>query len=71
MFVLLSAAVSTHQLTPWGQFVQIISKPDNMPVAGALLLVFFFSWIALRQAFYYDRLRAEGREDEILTEMQK
>ncbi len=68
---LLSAAASPHQMTAWDQFVAIISKPDNMPVAGALLLVFFFTWVAMRQALRNDKLIREGREDEILEGMQK
>ena len=43
MFTLLSAEAATHQMTAWDQFSTIISKPDNMPVAGALILVMFFS----------------------------
>ncbi|HSG95416.1 MAG TPA: hypothetical protein VLA28_07835 [Afifellaceae bacterium] len=71
MITLLSAAAGTHKLTAWGQFVDIISKPDNMPVAGALLLVVVFTWVSLRQAFHNDRLIAENRKSEIITDMQK
>jgi hypothetical protein len=71
VFVLLTATVATHQITGWGQFVDIISKPDNMPVAGALVLVVFFTVVALKQAFHNDRLIAEGRKDEILSDMQE
>ena len=67
---MLSAAAG-HKVTAWGQFVEIISKPDNMPVAGALLLVVFFTWFALKQAFHNDRLIAEKRKNEILSDMQK
>ncbi len=68
---LLSAAASSHQMTAWDQLVAIISKSDNMPVAGALLLVFFFPWAATRHALRNDKLIREGREDEILEVMQK
>lgn len=68
---LLSAAAGAHKVTAWQQFVEIISKPDNMPVAGALLLVVFFTWLAMREAFKNDRLIADGRKSEILSEMQK
>jgi len=53
------------------QFLEILLKPDNIPIAGMLVLVFFFTWVALRQAFVNDRLAEEGREDEILKEMQE
>ncbi|RMF25381.1 MAG: hypothetical protein D6760_01160 [Deltaproteobacteria bacterium] len=62
---------TVQPLSGWQQFVSIISKPDNMPVAGALLLVLFFTWVALRQARRHDRLIREGRKKDILSEMQK
>lgn len=68
--VLISAAAGSHNLTGWGQFVEIISKPDNMPVAGALLLVVLFTWVALREAFHNDRLIREKRKSEIIQDMQ-
>jgi hypothetical protein len=42
-----------------------------MPVAGALLLVVFFTWISMREALKNDRLIREKRKGEILQEMQK
>ncbi len=65
------SAAGGHKLTPWGQFVEIISKPDNMPVAGALVLVVFFTWVAMRQALHNDRLIREGKKNKILEDMQK
>jgi len=52
------------------QFVDILLKPDNIPIAGMLVLVLFFTWISLKQALLNDRLVEEGREDEILKHMQ-
>lgn len=51
------------------QFIEILVKPDNIPIAGLLLLVFFFTWIGLKQARRHDQLIEQGREDEILKEM--
>jgi len=53
------------------QFVEILLKPDNIPIAAMLVLVLFFTWISLKQALLNDRLVDEGREDEILKHMQK
>jgi len=53
------------------QFVGILLKPDNIPIAGMLVLVLYFTYLALRQALLNDRLIEEGREDEILKYMQK
>jgi hypothetical protein len=52
------------------QFVDILLKPDNIPIAAMLILVLFFTWVALKQALLNDRLIEEGREDEILQHMQ-
>jgi hypothetical protein len=53
------------------QFFEILFKPDNIPIAGMLVLVLFFTWVALRQALRNDRLADQGREEEILKEMQE
>lgn len=52
-------------------FLEIVTKPDNIPIVGMLLLVLFFTWIGLRQAFRHDKLIDEGKEDEIPNEMWK
>jgi hypothetical protein len=53
------------------QFLDILLKPDNIPIAGMLILVLFFTWVAFRQALRNDRLIEQGREDEVLKEMQE
>jgi len=40
----------------WGQLWEIISLPDNVPILGLMVLVPFFAWLGLRQAFANDRL---------------
>jgi hypothetical protein len=57
--------------TGWDQFLEIMLKPDNIPIVGLLFLVFFFTWIAFREARKHDQLIEEGRADELLKEMQK
>lgn len=52
------------------QFLEIMLKPDNIPIVGLMFLVFFFTWIAFREARKNDQLIEEGRRDEILKEMQ-
>ena len=52
-------------------FLAIVTKPDNIPIVGMLLLVLFFSWIGLRQALRHDRLTDEGKKDDIPDEMWK
>lgn len=51
------------------QFLHILLQPDNIPIAGMLLLILFFLGMALTQAFRNDRLIQEGREDEVYDQM--
>lgn len=53
------------------QFVAILTKPDNIPIVFMLVLVLFFTWVGLKQALRNDRLIEQGREDEVLREMQR
>ena len=53
------------------QFLHILTRPDNIPIAGMLILVFFFTYVGFREARRNDRLLDEGREDEILERMQR
>jgi hypothetical protein len=54
-----------------GYFLDIVSKPDNIPIVAMLILVIFFTWLGLRQAFKNDKLIDDGKEDEIPNEMWK
>lgn len=60
-----------EELTGWQNFLEILTKPDNIPIVGMLLLVLFFTWIGLRQAFKNDKLIEEGKKEEIPKEMWK
>jgi hypothetical protein len=51
--------------------LEIVGKGDNMPIAGLIPIIIFFTWLALREAFRHDRLIAQGRDDEVLDEMYK
>jgi hypothetical protein len=46
-------------------FLEIITKPDNIPIAGMLLLVLFFMYISLKMALRNDKLIAKGKRQEI------
>lgn len=52
-------------------FVHILTLPDNIPIVGLMVLLFFFTYLALREARKNDRLIEQGREDEILDQMQE
>jgi hypothetical protein len=53
------------------QFVQILTKPDNIPIVFMLVLVLFFTWVGFKQALRNDRLIEQGREEDVLKEMQR
>ena len=55
----------------WHNILEIITKPDNIPIVAMLILVIFFSGLGLREARKNDKLSEEGREDEIPNEMWK
>jgi hypothetical protein len=52
------------------QFLSILTQPDNIPIVGLMFLIFFFTYLALREARKNDQLIEQGREDEILKRMQ-
>ena len=53
------------------QFLEIVTKADNIPIVFMLVLVLFFTWVGFKQALRNDRLIEQGREEEILKEMQR
>lgn len=59
-----------HEAAIW-QFLEMMFRPDNVPIVGMLLLVLFFTWLGFREARRNDELVAQGREDEILNDMQR
>jgi hypothetical protein len=46
-------------MTDW-DFRDIVTKPDNVPIVGMIVLVGFFTWIALRRAVINDARMAQG-----------
>jgi hypothetical protein len=60
-FTLFALAVLYLALSlPDPNFRKIITKPDNVPIAGMLFAVLFCSWLALRQAAINDERMARG-----------
>lgn len=55
----------------WEEIYKMVSKGDNMPIAGLIPLIIFFTYLALSEAFRHDRLIRQGREEEVLDEMYK
>jgi len=51
----------------WAQLWTIISLPDNVPILGLMVLIPFYTWYALRQAFANDRLIDQLERDPALA----
>jgi hypothetical protein len=60
-----------EQQTAWQHFLHILTLPDNIPIIGLMILLFFLTYVALREARRNDQLIEQGREDEILERMQE
>jgi hypothetical protein len=60
-----------EQTSALDHFLHILTLPDNIPIVGLMVLLFFFTFLALREARKNDQLIEQGREDEILEHMQE
>ncbi|MFZ1886451.1 MAG: hypothetical protein WAU33_00360 [Candidatus Binataceae bacterium] len=60
-----------EQLSGLQQFLIILTQPDNIPIMGMMVLVLFFTWMALKQARRNDQLIQHGHRDRIIDEMRK
>ena len=50
------------------QFLEIITKADNIPIVMMLFLVAYYTWLAFRQAAENDRLIAAGKYSQLQEE---
>ena len=57
--------------SPLAQFFAMLVRPDNIPIVGMMVLVLWFTYLGLREARKNDELIAQGREEDILREMQE
>lgn len=58
-------------VSAWSEFFEMLLRPDNLPIVGMFFLVMFFTYLGFREARRNDELIAQGREDEILSDMQR
>ena len=52
-------------------FIKILTKADNLPIAGMLVAVIFLTWVAVAEARKNDRLIREGKKDQIGARMRE
>ena len=50
-------------------FLEILTKPDNIPIAIMIPLLGFCVWWAISQGIRHDRLIKEGKKDSGYAEM--
>ena len=55
----------------FSQFVAMMLLPDNIPIVGMMVLLFYFTYLAFREMRKNDQLIAQGKHDEVLKEMQE
>ena len=62
---------SIVQITGFQQFLDILTVPDNIPIIAMMILVMFFTYVALKQARRNDQLIEHGHRERIIDEMRK
>jgi uncharacterized membrane protein len=62
---------ATKHWDGWEYIGEIVGKGDNMPIAGLIPIIAFFTYLSLSEGFRHDRLIRQGRADEVLDEMYK
>ena len=60
-----------HEQSALSLFLEIAFAPDNIPIVGMMFLVMFFTYLGFKEARKNDQLIAQGREDEVLKQMQE
>jgi hypothetical protein len=60
-----------QHITGLQQFLEIATLADNIPIAGMMILVLFFTFIGFKQARRNDQLIDNGKRDKIVDEMRR
>lgn len=67
LFLIIFGAAIDHD------FLLIVTKGDNIPIVGMLLLVIFFTWLSMSQGLENDRIieKTDGDMQSVYDEMCK
>ncbi len=57
LFAIIAGAALDHD------FLLIVTKGDNIPIVGMLIIVIFFTWISMAQGLEHDRIIEETDGD--------
>jgi hypothetical protein len=60
-----------QHITGLQQFLEIATLADNIPIAGMMILVLFYTFIGFKQARRNDQLIDNGKRDKIVDEMRR
>ena len=52
-------------------FLEIITKPDNVPIVAMVFIVFYMTWWMLREGGRNDQLINEGQSDKVYDRMNR
>ena len=60
-----------HEPGGFHNFMEIVTKPDNIPIVAMLFLVIYFFWLSMRMGLENDRLTAKGEKDKVYERMNR
>lgn len=55
----------------FANFMEIVSKPDNIPIVAMLFIVIYFFWLSMSMARENDRLTMSGEKEKIYDRMNR
>ena len=60
-----------HEPSGLHNFLEIVTKPDNIPIVAMLFLVLYFFGLSLKMGLENDKLTAKGEKERIYDRMNK
>jgi hypothetical protein len=66
-----AADTAHHEPSGLHNFLEILTKPDNIPIVAMLFLVIYFFGLSLKMGLENDRLAEKGEKDKIYDRMNK
>lgn len=66
-----AGAAAHHEPSGLHNFMEIVTKPDNIPIVAMLFLVLYFFGLSMKMGLANDRLTEKGEQDKIYDRMNK
>ena len=60
-----------HEPSGFHNFMEIVTKPDNIPIVAMLFLVLYFFWLSIKMGLENDKLTERGEKEHIYNRMNK